>query len=52
MKSLRAIAKSHYEKFNIEDRIELIMHNGGHKAVVEDGLRFMTLWLKTDLIID
>jgi Abhydrolase family len=46
------IAKSHYEKFNIEDRIELIMHEGGHEAIVESGLMFMTKWLKNDLIKD
>lgn len=36
----------HYEKLNIPEAIELTLHEGGHETVVEDGVRFMSTWLK------
>ena len=39
-------AKVHYQKLNMPERIELTLHEGGHEAIVEDGVRFMTRWLK------
>jgi hypothetical protein len=38
-------AKVHYEKLNMPKRIELTLHDGGHEAIVEDGVRFMKTWL-------
>jgi dipeptidyl aminopeptidase/acylaminoacyl peptidase len=38
-------AKVHYQKLNIPERIELILHEGGHEAVVEEGVRFMKRWI-------
>ena len=39
------VARKHYEKLDIEDRIELIMHEGGHSVAVEEGLAFFRKWL-------
>ena len=30
-----------------EDRAAMVMHEGGHEAIVEPGVRFLTKWLKT-----
>jgi hypothetical protein len=43
-------ARSHYEKLNIEDRIQIDMHEGGHEAIIESGVKFMTRWLKPETI--
>lgn len=40
------IAKTHYEKLNIEDRIEIEVFEGGHEARVESGIPFLVRWLK------
>ena len=40
------IAKTHYEKLNIADRMQLEVHEGGHEAIVESGVNFMNQWLK------
>ncbi len=39
------IAKEHYEKLNIPDRIEIDMHEGGHEAIIKSGIAFMKKWL-------
>ena len=39
-------SKVPYEKLNIADRIELNIHEGGHEAVINSGIRFMLQWLK------
>ncbi|WP_343704095.1 hypothetical protein [Chitinophaga sp.] len=39
-------ARTHYERLNMADRMELTMHEGGHEAVVEPGIRFLDKWLK------
>lgn len=39
------IAKTHYEKLKIGNRIEIDIHEGGHEAIIESGIRFMTKWL-------
>ncbi|WP_162417797.1 dienelactone hydrolase family protein [Cyclobacterium roseum] len=38
-------AMVHYRKLKMPERIELILHEGGHEAIVEEGVRFMTHWL-------
>ena len=38
-------SKVSYEKLNIADRIELNIHEGGHEAVINTGIRFMLQWL-------
>jgi len=40
------MAKTHYEKLNIEDRIEIEIFDGGHEARVETGIPFLVRWLK------
>jgi len=40
------VAKSHYEKLHIEERIEVVIHEGGHEAIVESGIKFLNKWLK------
>lgn len=40
------IAKSHYEKLGIPEKIEIDIHDGGHEAVISSGITFMTKWLK------
>lgn len=42
------IAKTHYEKLKIEDRIQIDIHEGGHEAIIESGIKFMTKWLNPD----
>jgi hypothetical protein len=39
------MAKTHYEKLNIPERIQMDMHEGGHEAIIESGVKFMTKWL-------
>ena len=39
------IAKTHYDKLNISDRIEMDMHEGDHEAIIESGVTFMKKWL-------
>jgi hypothetical protein len=41
-------AKVHYEKLGLEDRIALVMHEGQHEAIVDQGVAFLTKWLKPD----
>lgn len=38
-------AKVHYNKLAMDDRIELVMHEGGHEAIAKDGVTFLTKWL-------
>jgi dienelactone hydrolase len=40
------LAHAHYEKLGIGDRMELDLHEGGHEARIESGVRFMKRWLK------
>jgi hypothetical protein len=42
------IAKTHYEKLKIEERIQIDMHEGGHEAIIESGINFMNKWLKPE----
>jgi hypothetical protein len=39
------VARTHYDRLNIGDRIELIIHEEGHSVVVEEGLSFLRKWL-------
>lgn len=39
-------AKTHYEKLGLADRFELDLHEGGHEARIESGIRFLNRWLK------
>lgn len=41
-------AKVHYQKLNMPEKIELVLHEGGHEAIVTDGIRFMKRWLMPD----
>jgi hypothetical protein len=43
------IAKTHYQKLNIEDRFELEVHEGGHEAIVKSGVEFLTRWLSSEV---
>ena len=40
------IAKTHYEKLNIADRMEIEVFEGGHEARVGSGVPFLERWLK------
>jgi hypothetical protein len=40
------IAKEHYQKLNIADRIEIEVFEGGHEARVNTGVPFLKRWLK------
>ena len=42
------IAKTHYKKLDIGERIELNVHEGGHEPVVANGIAFLSKWLKPD----
>ena len=39
-------SKVHYTKLHIPEKIELNIHEGGHEAIIETGVTFMTRWLK------
>ena len=39
-------ARLHYERLGIADRMQLMLHEGGHEAIVEPGIRFLDKWLK------
>lgn len=41
------IAKKHYEKLNIPERIEIDLHEGGHEAIINSGIEFLKRWLIT-----
>ncbi|SMD13255.1 dienelactone hydrolase family protein [Pedobacter nyackensis] len=38
-------SKVHYQKLNMRERIALTLHEGGHEAVVGEGVAFMKRWL-------
>lgn len=38
-------AKVHYQKLGMDDRIDLVMHEGGHEAIADKGVAFMVKWL-------
>jgi len=38
-------AREHYKKLGMVDRMEMDLHDGGHEARVESGVRFLTRWL-------
>lgn len=40
------ISKIHYKKLLIDDRFDLVMHEGGHEAIVDEGVSFLNKWLK------
>ncbi len=40
------MAKTHYERLNIDDRIEIDVFEGGHEALPETGIPFLVRWLK------
>ncbi|MGV3502604.1 MAG: dienelactone hydrolase family protein [Adhaeribacter sp.] len=42
-------AKVHYQKLSMPEKIELVMHEGGHEAIVADGVRFLTRWLNPQI---
>lgn len=39
-------AEKHYKKLSMDNRIELVMHEGGHEAMVIEGVEFLSKWLK------
>ncbi len=42
------IAKIHYERLKIPERIDIDLHEGGHEAITGSGISFMKRWLMTD----
>jgi hypothetical protein len=41
-------ATVHYKKLNMPERIALTLHEGGHEAIVDEGVAFMKKWLMTE----
>jgi hypothetical protein len=39
------VARKHYERLGLADRIQMYLHDGGHEACVDSGLKFLTRWL-------
>lgn len=39
-------ARSHYERLQMADRMQFTLHEGGHEAIVKDGIQFLDRWLK------
>ena len=44
------LARSLYEKLGVGDSIQIDLHEGGHEAIIESGVTFMTRWLKPEII--
>ena len=38
-------ARDHYAKLGLAERIAMDLHEGGHEARVESGVKFLTRWL-------
>ncbi len=38
-------SRKHYEKLGLGERLEMDLHEGGHEARVESGVRFLQRWL-------
>ena len=41
-------SKIHYGKLGLEERIELVIHEGRHEIELDSGLRFLKKWLATN----
>lgn len=39
-------SKTDYIKLNIPDKIDLVLHEGGHESMPEQGIKFLNKWLK------
>jgi hypothetical protein len=39
-------AKTHYQKLLIGDRMDIVIHEGGHEAIIKSGIAFLNKWLK------
>jgi hypothetical protein len=40
------VGRKHYERLGLADRMEMDLHDGGHEARVQSGVKFLTRWLK------
>ncbi len=40
------MSRRHYERLGLAGRMEMDLHEGGHEARVESGVKFLTHWLK------
>lgn len=40
------VAREHYKKLGIGERSSLVLHDGGHEAIVNEGIAFLEKWLK------
>jgi dienelactone hydrolase len=38
-------SREHYKKLGMAERMEMDLHDGGHEARIESGIRFLTRWL-------
>ncbi|WP_154859480.1 alpha/beta hydrolase family protein [Cyclobacterium xiamenense] len=38
-------AAIHYQRLHIPEKIDLVLHEGGHEAIVAEGVQFLTDWL-------
>lgn len=38
-------SRKHYEKLGLGERLEIDLHEGGHEARVESGVKFLRRWL-------
>ncbi|SHM97862.1 Alpha/beta hydrolase family protein [Cyclobacterium lianum] len=38
-------AALHYKKLDIPEKIDLVLHEGGHEAIVDEGVQFLSKWL-------
>ena len=41
-------SKVHYERLELSNRIDLVLHEGGHEALVAEGVAFLKKWLDND----
>jgi hypothetical protein len=42
-------SRKHYEKLGLGERMEMDLHEGGHEARVESGVRFLRRWLMQEM---
>ncbi|WP_375585848.1 alpha/beta hydrolase family protein [Cyclobacterium xiamenense] len=38
-------AALHYQRLDIPEKVDLVLHEGGHEAIVAEGVKFLTDWL-------
>lgn len=38
-------SRTHYERLGLGERLQLVLHEGGHEVKVDEGIAFLEKWL-------